>query len=281
MTSRVLASALAFMMGSASIAAAQDLKQVRELYESAAYEDALKALEAAPTLPTETAKYRALCLLALGREEEALAEIERLVKENPSFTPSPTEISPKTLAVFNEVRTRVLPDIIKGTYAEAKSAYEAADRKTAHAAFQRTIDLIETLPEESRGPLDDLRMLAGEFLELTAPRPEPPPEPKPAVPETPKVEPLAEYREPEPINEALPAWNPPDPSAARREYVGLLRVVIGTDGRVDSARMLEGSHPMYDAAALRVAKQWTYKPATRDGKPITASRDIRIRLVPR
>lgn len=48
----------------------------------------------------------------------------------------------------------------------------------------------------------------------------------------------------------------------------VIRVVVGTDGKVKEARMLSSfGNPACEAAALTAAKQWEFKPATKDGVP--------------
>jgi protein TonB len=79
----------------------------------------------------------------------------------------------------------------------------------------------------------------------------------------------------------MPPWNPPDGTAMRTEYAGLLRIMIGADGLVESATIVKSSHPAYDAAAVRAAQGWTYRPATRNGQPVAAQKDIQVRLLPR
>ena len=82
------------------------------------------------------------------------------------------------------------------------------------------------------------------------------------------------------MRQELPAWNPVDSVSRRTEYVGLLQVQIGADGRVTLARMLKPSHPSYDVAILREARRWIYKPATRGGQPVASEREIEIKLRP-
>jgi TonB family protein len=284
MNGQVHVLALAALVYLAAPAAAQDIDRVRALYVAAAYEDALAAIpsEASFTVGAEIEQYRALCLLALGREDDARVTIERLVRAHPTFVPPAAEVSPSMRALFTRVRRELMPDMVKQVYLDAKVAYESKDRDLARAGFQRTLDLIASLPEEDRAALADLRLLASEFRELSAPRPAASVEPavsaaKPAieawaaVPFVPAVV----------VSQELPAWSPPDAMSRSTEYTGLLRVHIGADGGVTSVAVVEASHPAYDAAVLQAAKSWAYRPATRGGKPVASEHDIEIRLRPR
>ena len=266
------------------VAAGQDMERVRALYVAASYEAALAAMPEgmSTTAGTELEQYRALCLLALGREADAKATIERLVKAHPTFVPPADEVSPRMRTLFTSVRNAMIPTIAKQAYAEAKVAYEAKDREAARAGFQRTLDLIDSVPEDSRGTLDDMRLLAVDFRELAAAlpaavaeTPAPPPAPVPAIPAG-----AGAFVPAVALKQELPPWNPLDSVARRTEYVGLLQVQIAPDGRVTTARMLKTSHPTYDVAVLREAKRWLYKPATRGGQPVASEREIEIRLRP-
>ncbi|MBA2306441.1 MAG: hypothetical protein H0W08_27955, partial [Acidobacteria bacterium] len=163
---------------------AGDIDRVRTLYVAAAYEEALAAMPAVNGAPvrTDIEQYRALCLLALGREEEAVAAVERLVRDHPTFFPPAGETSPRMQNLFAGVRTKLLPDIAKRTYVDAKAAYETKNREVAHAGFGRAVQLIDSLPEAEKNGLADLRLLAGEFLELSAVRPAAAPSPVPEKP---------------------------------------------------------------------------------------------------
>ncbi|HJR59570.1 MAG TPA: TonB family protein [Vicinamibacterales bacterium] len=266
-------------------AAAQNIDRVRELYVAAAYEEALAAMPTVASEParTDVEQYRALCLLALGREAEAVEAVERLVRDHPTYLPPEGETSPRMQAIFAAARAKLVPDIARQTYVDGKAAYEARDHDVARTTFQRTLDLMDSLPDTARTGLADLRLLAAEFLELSTLRPvvaadaAPPPVANREVPEPAALE----YAAPVAIQEAMPRWIPPDRTAMRTEYVGMLRVHIGRDGRVQSATILKSSHPVYDSAVLRAAPGWTYRPATRGGQPVVAQKDVQIRLVPR
>lgn len=265
---------------------AVDIERVRMLYVAAAYAEALAAMPGVPVLDGERARtdleqYRALCLLALGREQQAVATVERLVRDNPLFVPPAGDTSPRLRSIVAGARSRLVPDMARQAYAEAKLAYEAKNGE-AHAAFERALELIDSLPAGDKAGLGDLRLLAAEFLELSITKL------RPSVPASPPIsvapatsEPAGQYVPPTAVREQLPPWDPPDNASRRTEYVGVLRISIGEDGRVQTATIVNGSHPAYDAAALNAAKQWRYKPATQGGQPVAAQKDIQIRLRPR
>jgi TonB family protein len=260
------------------------LERVRSLYVAAAYEEALAAMppDATGAVRRDLEQYRALCLLALGREAEAVSAIERLVKNDPTYLPSDSDTSPRMRSIFSVVRSRVVPEMARETYGAAKSAFAAKEVESAQTGFRRTLELIDSLPDPDKDTLDDLRVLVAGFLDLITASPAalaapaPPGETLDGKPES-----VAEYVPPVAVREELPGWTPPDGAAQRSEYVGLLRVMIGTDGRVTSATMVKSSHPVYDAAAVRASKTWIYRPATRAGRPVTAQKDIQVRLLPR
>ncbi len=69
---------------------------------------------------------------------------------------------------------------------------------------------------------------------------------------------------------------PPYPASEQRmgtEGVVTIRVVIGADGRVKSAEKLRATNDIFYQATLRHAlRNWRFKPATVDGRPIESSK---------
>jgi len=61
----------------------------------------------------------------------------------------------------------------------------------------------------------------------------------------------------------------PYPADGRGEAHVALELVLAADGRVTSAKALDGVEP-FASAAVAAAKQWVFHPATRDGKPVSA-----------
>jgi len=290
LTSRLVPVLLVIALEAAAPSAHQDLlDRVKSLYAAAAYEDALAAMpaDAAPdgSAPAgEIDQYRALCLIALNRSNEAVAAIERVIIRNPLFVPSPAETSPRLQTMYTEARSRLLPDLVKRTYADGKAALQAHDHGAAQTAFRRALELIASAPEAQKAALDDLRVLALEFSQLADARSEPasgtpavaggaPLNPAPPAVAPPWVAPVV-------IQQRLPAWSPPDAVARRTEYRGQIRITIESDGRVVTASVVRPTHPHYDAAVLRAARQWLYVPATLGGVAVRAEKDIAVHLRP-
>src|SRR5437764_11715077 len=113
MSRRVMSVVAALGLLTALVAAApadQDsIAAARDLYASAAYEDALAILNRLPDSgrPVEEARaiqqYRAFCLLALGRNGEAERAIETVVAAEPMYRPA-ADVSPRVRTAFSDVR---------------------------------------------------------------------------------------------------------------------------------------------------------------------------------
>src|SRR6476619_700051 len=103
------------------------LMRAKELYWSAAFDEALTVLEplkvdGSSTGGIEVGVYRTLCLLALPRVDEADATVPRIVRENPLYLPSETETTPRARTLFHEVRRKLLPSIARDAYERANEA---------------------------------------------------------------------------------------------------------------------------------------------------------------
>jgi hypothetical protein len=266
------------------------LAEARELYASARYDEALAMLnslrpdEAGLPERRSIAQYRSLCLLALGREDEAEEAIAAVITVDPLFQPSETDAAPRVRTAFSDVRERLLPEIAAERYHSAKSAF---DRKDHAVAEQRFRDLLVLLDDpQMRGRLGDLRVLAVGFLELSAaaaalpPEPEPLPEPE-APPAPPAPDPdrvyIAEDEgvvQPVTIRQEMPGV--PTPIRHQVRDRGLLEIIIDEAGRVTFMALRVGMHPVYDPMILRAVQDWRYQPATLNGVPVKFRKLIRI-----
>lgn len=269
------------------------LQKVKALYAAAAYEDALAVMAAVPegTRLAELDQYQAFCLIALGNEEQAQNVIERLLTDNPLYEPDGSETSPRVIDAFREMKTRVMPSVTKSLYLEAKAALERKERKEAIAGFEMLLRVMGPGPAGD-STLDDMRVLAEGFLDLSRALPEAAPAtPAPgeagktaaANANAPGVSPLASAAlrtRPVMIRQDMPPWNAPDSISRRTEFRGVVRVMVGIDGKVQSSEIVRSIHPLYDRLLLAASQEWLYEPAKEDGKPVVAEVLVAVHLRP-
>ena len=277
---------MAFAVRPTDIAASEALERAKELYRSAAYDEALGALEdlatgeetAETAEATEVQEYLVLCLVALDRKDEAHAAMAALVTADPSYTMSDAEASPRVRTMFADVRRELLPGVVQRAYAEAKASFDRKDPK-APAQFDRVLALLKDPILADNAALADLATVANGFRELSTARVAAPPAPVPnaaapartavpAPPIAPVLVPPVAISQPVPIPQIR----------EEREWSGEVEVTIDANGRVTEARMTTPIHPVYDQQLLRAARSWTYKPALRDGFPTVSVKQITINV---
>ena len=294
-----------------SVFAQEPLTVAKVYYASAAYDDALRTLESArPLVPSreaaEVAAYRAFCLLALGRTEEARAEVEALVRIDPLYKPGEEQASPRVRAFFDEVRRPILDDVARQAFTSARAAFEREDLAGAASDFERVIKVVDDMGSPAGAALADLRTLAAGFKDLIDVRiaaaeaadkareleaasaatgtaagtvagpaaaagaaPAAGAE-APVVAESDRVysEDDAGIVRPQVISRAVPQWTPGTAVDAGREFSGVVEVIVDRDGRVETSVMRGSVHPLYDPILLRAAKAWRFTPASKDGVPV-------------
>jgi TonB family protein len=79
---------------------------------------------------------------------------------------------------------------------------------------------------------------------------------------------------PEIVRQDVPAV--PAAIAGMTRNVGVLDLVIDEEGRVISMTLRARIHPVYDAALMKAAKDWKYKPAKLNGTPVRFRKLIQI-----
>ena len=272
----------------ATSAAAQDaLTDARNLYESAAYEEALVAFgrlkaDAGAETVAEIDRYRALCLMALSRASEADKVIESIVTNDPLYQPGATEAAPRVRAAFSTVRQRILPGVARQLYVDAKALFDRKAYAEAVRALEKTVTVIDNVDPANRADLGDLRLLAAGFLELSraasaAPPPAPAAAPAPVAP-APAILPASTNLV------VLRQDVPPLPfslaAAGKQEYRGLIEVEIDEAGKVTDVRMVQSVHALYDVMLLKAARDWSYEAPRVAGKPIASRKRVEIVLRP-
>lgn len=298
MSRTVFGVAAALLMMTAPMAAEQEsIAAARDLYASAAYEDALAILNKLPESgrPVEEAKaieqYRAFCLLALGRTAEAEHAIETVVTAEPMYRPA-NDLSPRVRTAFSDVRRRVLPTIIQQKYAQAKAAFDRKEFTTAASGFSQVLDAMndpDVATAAGQAPLSDLKMLAVGFKDLSVsaaappPLPATPPPAAPAVeaPPAPKLLKIYSVSDPEvapPV--VLRQELPPYPGQVTLPRQGMIEVVVDETGTVESAFMRIGVSNSYDGLAVAAARNWRYRPAMLNGAPVKYRKAVQVTIRP-
>jgi TonB family protein len=267
----------------ASPLAAQDvLQRVKDLYASAAYEDALSAvgkIDGGGGSSLETEEYRIFCLVALGRMNEAEQAVESVLTSHPEYRPDSAQASPRIQSLFSQVRRRVGPALVKRMYQQGRAAMERKDREEAVAKFEGMLRIADDPDIRSDASISELKELGSGFLELSKALPA---KPKPA-----EVAPAASAAASRPsvivppsvIQQKLPPWVP-DPVSRATEFRGAIRVQISAEGRVINVELIRSVHPAYDQALLRAARTWLYEPAKKDGVAIPSEKTVEVAVTP-
>jgi TonB family protein len=268
------------------------LAAARDLYSAAAYEDALALLErlkASAGQADETRlieQYRAFCLLALGRVDQAERVIEGIVLADPSFQPSANEVSPSVRNAFRDARRRMLPAIIQQKYTNAKAAFDGEAFALAADLFREVLAMIaDPVSAANQASLSDLRTLATGFLDLSE-RAATPALPASAsvplttaVPVTPAANAPPRIYGPEDTDVVPPITVrqslPPFPNNLMGQ-AGSLEVLIDENGEVEEATMRASLNSAYDRLALAAAREWRYKPAMKDGIPVKFRKTVQV-----
>ena len=292
----LLASITWLVFASVDITHGETIDRVKDLYRSAAYEEALAVLdqmakESGPTNPVEAREYRLLCLIALERRTEARDAIASMVNADPFYQLS--QASPRVRTMFKDVRQSLLPTIAQQAYADAKAAFDRKDPESG-AQFERVLTLLNDPDISGVSTVADLRTVASAFRDLSQAlkrAPEPTSEiASPAAPDNrassvPAL-PIV-YRDgepglivPETLNQTLPRWVLPARAAGRelRDWLGVLEVVIDENGDVVSATLRKSFHPDYDSQLVKAAMSWKYRPAQKDGAPVRFLKIVSVRL---
>lgn len=311
---RVAMGLIASLTLSAWPAVAQDsMTRARNLYDSADYDQALSVLDQLKNDPVaeagpDVAAYRVYCLLALGRSDEAHENIAAMLRHDPRYQPSETEASPRIRAVFQDVRQRLLPTLFQERYEAAKTTFAQKDFRSAADQFKMLLSLVDDPAVAGEDSRRDLRMLISGFVDIAqaAMSTQAPSEAAPAAasssvaPTTPASGPPqpagavadlpaagapriysvsdADVAPPVAVSKKVPPWQA-STAALAREFVGLVAVVVNEKGDVVEARIEKRVHPLYDAGLVAAAYGWKFRPAMKDGQPVSYRAYVEVKLV--
>jgi len=272
----------------------ESVQAAQSLYASASYDEALALLdrlqrqELTPSEVRVVNQQRALCLLALGRAQDAEQAIAAVVQADPTYRPDGASASPRVRTAFRGVRGRLLPGIVQGEYVEARRLYDLSSWAAAAAAFQRVAALASDpdMTDAQLAALADLKLLADGFAKLAeaAATPPPPPAPEPVAPSPPPPPPIdydglfegsqAGVVAPVVVRQDLPRWS--SGSSPLPRVTGLLEVIIAKSGVVERATLTRPIAAAFDRQVLDATKNWRYQPARVNGQPVRFRKIIKI-----
>jgi TonB family protein len=265
----VITLAIALMVfASRAVAVEGSLDEAKKLYAAASFESALaliEELDGKDRTSQDVLEYKALCLIALGRSGEAQVVIDALVSEAPAFLPTGEDISPRFVALLNDARRRLLPEITKRLFNAGREQFRAKNNTAAREQFDEVMRLADDKVWSDSGEATDLRTLASGFLELVDASP---PAPVTIAAPVASARQRVELQPPVPIEQVLPQWRPADALTALRRFTGAVRVRIGKDGHVVNAAIEVATDPDYDKQLLEAARSWRYTPGRRNGEAI-------------
>jgi len=135
---------------------ATELERAKSSYDAGRYAEGVDRLReilnpASPNAVRDPAAieraraYLAACLIALGRAEEADAEIEKIIRNNPVFSPDPVTFPGKVVDRFIEIKSR-----LKGEIEAAFRARAAAEAAAKAKVEKQQREYIESLQQLAR-----------------------------------------------------------------------------------------------------------------------------------
>ena len=309
--SSLLATTIVLAVSTIAAASDESLARAKDLYRSAAYDEALLALDriaadSPAALKVEASEYRLFCLIALDRKNEARLAIESIVNADPFHVLSAAEASPRVRTMFRDIRQSLLPGIVQKEYNAAKEAFDKQDAEAVDQ-FERVLKLLGDPLMAPTAAMNDLRMVATGFRDLSKARvpkvefaaatapvaaqmevtPATPAAGAPANSAAPAARSGPQvYREgdadvvpPTTVRQVLPQWVVPQgtrPGAWQPEAI--LEVTINESGDVVNAVLRKPFHPSYDQQLVKAAMSWKYEPARRSGVPVRYVKLVAIRL---
>ena len=156
---------------------AQDpVADIRRLYEAAAFQEVLAAVDTTPIDDRDAAsiavQYRALSLVALRRPAEAERAMTAMITANPMNPITIPHVPPRVRAMMLRLWRPFMRDFIERHYRDGKTAYRAGAWMEASSAFETVISAVRHPELEFEGDprLSDVGDLAAEYLELARTR---------------------------------------------------------------------------------------------------------------
>ena len=275
---------LLFVVMAVARASAEDsLDSARQLYAAAAYDEALAMLDrlsgesdaAAP----EVEQQRALCFLALNRPADAERSIAVVVQSNPLYMPD-TSVSPRIRTAFQDVRSRLLPDIARQLFARARDSFRSGEYARAAVELDAVLALTHGARPQDES-LADLALLADGFKTLAVAALTPAPPPTSTPDEDLSIDRVFDstvpgVRPPKIVKQDMPSWR--SSMGAPPGFEGIVAITIDEQGAVERVDIIRSLHAEYDRLLEAAARKWTYVPASHEGSPVKFRKLLRLSL---
>jgi tetratricopeptide (TPR) repeat protein len=163
----VLAASMAAAPARADDAA--ELERAKAAYDAGRYADGVERfreiLNAAspnalhePSAIERARAYYAGCLIALGRSDEADAEIEKLIRSNPVYSPDPVAFPSKVIDRFIEIKSRLKQEL--ETASRARAAAEQAAKAKIERQEREYIESLQRLASQETVVVRNSRWIA-------------------------------------------------------------------------------------------------------------------------
>ena len=155
------------VLASTSLTAGQvpdTLMKAKTLYADASYDEALVVLKGSEA--AEAHQYRALCLIALGRTQEAEKALEALVNTSPTYAMADAELPPRIVAMYAQTRRRIMPAVVMRLFAEARADFQAKNMTGARDKFEKVQTLTHDPAMADSDDTVDLQLLVASYIDI-------------------------------------------------------------------------------------------------------------------
>jgi TonB family protein len=156
-----------FVLAGTSITSGQapdTLARARALYADASYDEALAVLKGSDA--AEAHQYRALCLIALGRTQEAERALEALINAAPTYAVNDADLPPRIVAMYTQTRRRIIPAVVKRMFTEARADFQAKNMAAARDKFEKVLVLTRDPAMAGSAEAVDLELLVASYIDI-------------------------------------------------------------------------------------------------------------------
>lgn len=156
-----------FVLAGTSITSGQvpdTLMTAKALYADASYDEALTVLKNSDA--AEAHQYRALCLIALGRTQEAERALEALINVAPTYAIDDADLPPRMVTMYTQTRRRIIPSVVKRMFTDARADFQAKNMAGARDKFEQVMTLTQDPAMANSAEAVDLQLLVASYIDI-------------------------------------------------------------------------------------------------------------------